>query len=64
MQIGFDRAKAENIPFALHAEAPAHDFYVKLGFHETKYADIDLAKHAPRNSGFGVFRLTGMIWYP
>lgn len=64
VQIGFDKAKDDNIPFALCAEAPAHDFYVKLGFKETKHTDIDLAKYAPANSGFGVFRLTGMIWYP
>lgn len=64
IQLGFDRAKVENIPFVLCAEAPAHGFYIKLGFEETEHADIDLAKHAPAYSGFGVFRLTGMIWYP
>ncbi|KAJ5965712.1 hypothetical protein N7481_012426 [Penicillium waksmanii] len=64
IQLGFDRARAENIPFALCAEAPAHGFYVNLGFQETKRADIDLSKYAPAYSGFGVFRLTGMIWYP
>ncbi|CAI7624250.1 unnamed protein product [Penicillium manginii] len=64
VQLGFDRAKAENIPFALGAEAPSHGFYVKLGFKETTHADIDLAKYASAHSGFGVFRLNGMIWYP
>ncbi|KAJ5572502.1 hypothetical protein N7450_009486 [Penicillium hetheringtonii] len=46
VQIGFDKAKDDNIPFALCAEAPAHNFYVKLGFKETKHTDIDLAKYA------------------
>lgn len=64
VQLGFDRARAESIPFALCAEAPAHEFYVKLGFEETKHGDIDLNKYAPANSGFGNFRLTGMIWVP
>lgn len=64
VQLGFDRARAENIPFALCAEAPAHEFYVKLGFKETQRADIDLSKYAPAYSGFGIFRLTGMVWYP
>ncbi|KAJ5111505.1 hypothetical protein N7532_002040 [Penicillium argentinense] len=64
MQLGFDRAKAEDVPLRLCAEAPAHGFYVKLGLEETKHADIDLRKYAAPYSGFGEFRLTGMIWRP
>lgn len=64
VQLGFDRAKAEGIPLAVCAEAPAYEFFVKLGFKDTIHCDIDLQKYAPANSGFGVFRLSGMVWRP
>lgn len=64
LQLGFDRARAEGIPLAVSVEAPAYGFFDKLRFKETKHVDIDLRKYAPANSGFGVFRLTGMIWEP
>ncbi|KAJ5201383.1 uncharacterized protein N7498_006046 [Penicillium cinerascens] len=64
VQLGFDRARAEGIPFAVCAEAPAHEFFIKLGFKDTTHYDIDLRKYAPAYSGFGIFRLSGMMWRP
>ncbi|KAJ5120166.1 hypothetical protein N7448_010835 [Penicillium atrosanguineum] len=64
VQLGFDRAKAEGIPLAVCAEAPAYGFFVKLGFKDTTHCDMDLRRYAPANSGFGIFRLSGMIWRP
>lgn len=64
VQLGFDRAKAEGIPLAVCAEAPSIPFFDKLEFRETVHFDIDLRKYATANSGFGVFRLAGMMWHP
>ncbi|OJJ96420.1 hypothetical protein ASPACDRAFT_63354 [Aspergillus aculeatus ATCC 16872] len=64
LQLGFDRARAESLPLAVTAEAPAYGFFETLGFRETKHVDIDLRKYASANSGFGIFRLTGMMWRP
>ncbi|KAJ5769433.1 hypothetical protein N7520_003992 [Penicillium odoratum] len=63
VQLGFDRAKAEDIPLSVCAEAPSIPFFKKIGFKETIHVDMDLQKYAPAHSGFGVFRLAGMIWY-
>ena len=62
MQVAFDKARKEGLPLIVCSEPAAHNFFEVLGFKETKYAEIDLAKLAPKHSGFGVFRLTGMIW--
>jgi ribosomal protein S18 acetylase RimI-like enzyme len=60
----FNRAKKAGFPLTLNAEPEAVKFYLKLGFKETGYADIDLARWMAPNSGFGNFRWTAMIWYP
>lgn len=64
VQLGFDRAKAEGVPLAVCAEAPSIPFFDKLGFKETVHFDIDLRKYATANSGFGMFRLAGLMWHP
>ncbi|KAJ5651893.1 hypothetical protein N7507_009319 [Penicillium longicatenatum] len=64
VQLGFDRAHAEDIPLTICAEAPADEFFNKLGFEDMTHCDIDLRKYAPANSGFGIFRLTGEVWRP
>jgi predicted N-acetyltransferase YhbS len=64
LQLGFDRARAEGLPLVVTAEAPAYGFFDTLGFKETRHVDIDLRKYAPPYSGFGIFRLTGMVWKP
>ncbi|KAJ5917887.1 hypothetical protein N7454_010262 [Penicillium verhagenii] len=63
IQLGVDRAKAEDISLAVCAEAPSIPFFEKLGFKETVHVDMELRKYAPANSGFGIFRLAGMIWH-
>jgi ribosomal protein S18 acetylase RimI-like enzyme len=59
-----DKAKAEGVPIVVMAEPAAYEFYSQLGFRETKHVDIDLRQWAPPNTGFGNFRLYGMIWSP
>ncbi|KAJ5116131.1 hypothetical protein N7456_000479 [Penicillium angulare] len=63
VQLGFDRARAAGIPLFVCAEAPSIPFFTALGFKETEHVDIELRKYAPDNSGFGIFRLAGMIWH-
>jgi N-acetylglutamate synthase-like GNAT family acetyltransferase len=60
----FDRARAENLPLVVCAEPEAHPFFTAIGFQDTEHADIDLSQWASLYSGFGTFRLTGMIWSP
>lgn len=64
VQLCIDKAKAEGIPLAVTAEPQSTVFFERLGFKEEKHVDIDLSEYAPSNSGFGVFRLTGMLWSP
>ncbi|KAJ6114492.1 hypothetical protein N7486_000270 [Penicillium sp. IBT 16267x] len=64
VQLGVDRAKAQGVPLVVCAEAPSIPFFDKLGFKETMHVDIDLRKYAPANSGFGNFRLAGLVWHP
>lgn len=60
MQSAIDRSKQEGVPIVTQAEPAAHEFFKSLGFKDTVAADSDLAKFAPPNSGFGIFRLQGM----
>ncbi|KAJ5825312.1 hypothetical protein N7474_002450 [Penicillium riverlandense] len=60
----FEKAKAANLPLVICAEPEAHPFFTAVGFKDTKHVDIDLSPWAPPYSGFGTFRLTGMIWSP
>ncbi|KAJ5730573.1 uncharacterized protein N7483_005081 [Penicillium malachiteum] len=64
VQLGFDRAKAWGIPLKVCAEAPSIPFFTSIGFVETRHVNIDLGKYAADNSGFGIFRHSGMIWCP
>jgi N-acetylglutamate synthase-like GNAT family acetyltransferase len=57
---GIQKAEKAGVPFSLCAEPQAHDFFEHQGFKEKKYVDIDLAKWAPKHTGFGNFRLYGM----
>ncbi|KAJ5288784.1 hypothetical protein N7478_001814 [Penicillium angulare] len=63
VHIALDRARVAGIPLFVCAEAPSIPFFTALGFKETGHVDIDLRKYAPDNSGFGIFRLAGMIWH-
>jgi predicted N-acetyltransferase YhbS len=61
VRIAVDKAAEAGIPFSVCSEPAAHDFFLKLGFKDTVHGDIDLRKWAPENSGFGNFRLYGMV---
>ncbi|KAG8627982.1 hypothetical protein KVT40_003855 [Elsinoe batatas] len=56
-----ETARKEGVPLVTAAEPQAYDFMKKRGFRDTKHVDFDLAKWAPSNSGYGVFRLSGLI---
>lgn len=62
IQLGLDRSKDDGTLLHVCAEAPAYEFFAKMGFKTTKHFDIDLRKYASANSGFGIFRLSGMMW--
>jgi N-acetylglutamate synthase-like GNAT family acetyltransferase len=64
MEYVLEKAKSLDIPVALSSEPQVYSFFRRWGFEDTKHVDFDLAKWAPPYSGFGVFRLAGMIWYP
>ncbi|KAJ4213027.1 hypothetical protein NW759_011288 [Fusarium solani] len=61
LQEAFHRAHAARVPLALCSEPAAYNFYKNRGFQDTKHVDIDLRLWAPPYTGFGIFRLSGMI---
>jgi GNAT superfamily N-acetyltransferase len=61
VHIAIDKAESAGIPLYLTSEPEGHDLYLKLGFKDTKHADIDLTRWAPSYSGFGLFRLWAMV---
>ncbi|KAJ0422004.1 hypothetical protein BJY00DRAFT_311406 [Aspergillus carlsbadensis] len=64
MEYVFEKAKSLNIPVAVSSEPQVYSYFKKWGFEDTTHVDFDLAEWAPPYSGFGIFRLAGMIWYP
>lgn len=61
VQLSIEKAKAAGVPLAIASEPDAHEFFLRQGFRDTKHSDIDLSQWAPPHSGWGVFRLAGMI---
>ncbi|RSM07408.1 hypothetical protein CEP52_005261 [Fusarium oligoseptatum] len=61
LQEAFRRANAGRVPLVLCSEPAAYNFYKNRGFQDTKHVDIDLRLWAPPFTGFGIFRLSGMI---
>ena len=57
----FKEIQSVELPIAVCSEPAAHEFFLTLGFCDTKHVDIDLRTWAPLHGGFGLFRLTGMI---
>jgi N-acetylglutamate synthase-like GNAT family acetyltransferase len=55
------KARNAGLPLSLQSEPAAHDFFLKRGFKDTKHVDFNLAKWAPPCTGFGLFRLSGMV---
>lgn len=56
-----NKAKSEGLPVVLVSEPQAYGYWVKKGFKDTKHLDIDLEQWAAPYSGFGTFRLSGMV---
>jgi N-acetylglutamate synthase-like GNAT family acetyltransferase len=61
IKLAIEQAKAAGLPLFLQSTPEEHRFFLKQGFRDTKHADIDLRQWAPPNSGFGNFRLSGMV---
>ncbi len=61
VRLGVERAEKAGIVLAVGAEPEARDFFLSLGFKDSKYFDVDLSQWAPKSSGFGVFRFTRMV---
>jgi predicted N-acetyltransferase YhbS len=57
-----EKGKQAGIPVFVCSEPQARQLYLGLGFRDTGFADIDLSQHGPEHCGFGVFRLSGMVF--
>ncbi|KAJ1714208.1 acyl-CoA N-acyltransferase [Aspergillus flavus] len=64
MDYVFNQARSAGVPVAVNAEPQIYEFFKRYDFHDTKHVDFDLAQWAPPYSGFGIFRLAGLIWHP
>lgn len=64
MDYVFNQARSAGVPVAVNAEPQIYEFFKRYDFHDTKHVDFDLAQWAPPYSGFGIFRLAGLIWQP
>lgn len=70
LQPCLDMARAEGggggagLPVCVCSEPAAREFFESAGFQGQWHYDIDLAKFAPQDSGYGLFRLTGMVLTP
>ncbi|CAM6000824.1 unnamed protein product [Sphagnum balticum] len=51
----------KDVEHLVGAEPEAHDFFLSLGFKDTKYAGVNLSQWAPKYSGFSVFRFSKMV---
>lgn len=61
VQLAIEKAKDMGLPIFVSSEPQARSLFVKAGFKETSFFDIDLSPRAPEHCGFGVFRLSGLI---
>lgn len=61
MELCLAKAKADGLPLVAKVEPGAYEFFSKHGFQDTKHGDIDLTKFSPPYTGFGLFRLAGMV---
>lgn len=64
MNAAFKYARSEDLPLFVTSEPEAQGFFDKLGMREIKHVDMDLSKYAPPYTGFGLFRMIGMVWSP
>jgi predicted N-acetyltransferase YhbS len=56
-----EKSRAAGVPLCLYSVPRAKDFYLRLGFKETSYAEIDLSKFARPYEGYGLHRTTAMM---
>lgn len=56
-----DKARHLQLPVIVHAEPAARGFFDHHSLQDFAHGDIDLSQYSPPHSGFGLFRLTGMI---
>ena len=61
MKLCLAKAKADGVPLVSKVEPGAYEYFSKHGFKDTKHGDIDLSKFSPPYTGFGLFRLAGMV---
>ncbi|KAE8141607.1 hypothetical protein BDV38DRAFT_278960 [Aspergillus pseudotamarii] len=64
MDYVFNKARSAGVPVVVNAEPQIYGFFKTYGFQDTKHVDFDLIQWAPPHSGFGIFRLAGLIWHP
>lgn len=57
-------AAEKRIPIYLQAYPGAHGVYLRLGFVEKIFKDVDLNEWGAKRRGFGVYRGRGMLWEP
>ncbi|KAL4969879.1 GNAT family N-acetyltransferase [Aspergillus stella-maris] len=60
----FNKSKSLGIPIVVSSEPQVYEYFKKQGFKDVNHVDFDLARWAPPYSGFGTFRLAGIVWDP
>ncbi|KAF1987931.1 acyl-CoA N-acyltransferase, partial [Aulographum hederae CBS 113979] len=61
IQMAKQRAKEAGVALWVVAEPETRSFFDKMGFEEMDHADFDLTEWAAEKSGYGLFRLSGML---
>lgn len=64
MTSAFEYARSQGLPLFVTSEPQAEGFFAKLGMQEVQHADMELSEYAPQHTGFGRFRMIGMVWPP
>lgn len=54
-------ADKAGLPIYLTSFSAGHDLYLKLGYEDVAYFDIDLSAYARKMSGYGMHRTYGML---
>ncbi|KAF4626815.1 hypothetical protein G7Y89_g11342 [Cudoniella acicularis] len=62
IHMAIEKSEKEGIPLSVGVEPEAHEFFLKMGFKDRTLGDMDLSAWAPAFSGYGVFRLWGMVF--
>lgn len=59
-----EKSEETKIPIFIKTEPEAYKFLLRMGFKDTKHVDEDLSKWSEEYTGYGIFRLSGMIRIP